>query len=235
MRLFYFNKIIRKKTFSGAKTSLLLKILIILEKLLMLISILKILKLISIKRNMCSRKNLVFLFGALIDLTVRVNAYFHPIIPDHFSGQHQIGEKPAKHSLPQKLSNWADVITVRSTFSSSITTPWGKPSNLWTPYIYSLRPRVPSWIWIRWIQFTSHRNNSKSPSTLAMSTATQNTALTTSHFIPGQHFPETFTLLCPNDQDHAFMGDYIIPVLSQQTWLLLHYGNHISLTHSTMP
>ena len=28
---------------------------------------------------MCSRKNFVFLFGALINLTVRVDAYFHPI------------------------------------------------------------------------------------------------------------------------------------------------------------
>ena len=35
--------------------------------------------------------------------------------------------------------------------------PWGKPSNLWTPCIYSLRPRVPSWIWIRWIQYATHR------------------------------------------------------------------------------
>ena len=27
----------------------------------------------------CSRKNFVFLFGALINLTVRIDAYFHPI------------------------------------------------------------------------------------------------------------------------------------------------------------
>ena len=37
--------------------------------------------------------------------------------------------------------------------------PWGKPSNLWTTCIYSLRPRVPSWIWIRWLQYATHRNN----------------------------------------------------------------------------
>ena len=50
------------------------------------------------KVSRCSRKNLVFLFGALINLTVRVNAYFHPIRmiypiqPGPFSGQHQNGK-----------------------------------------------------------------------------------------------------------------------------------------------
>ena len=79
--------------------------------------------------------------------------------------------------------------------SSGITPPWGKLSNLWTPSLYSLRPRVPSWIWIRWIQYTTHRNNFTSPPKLAMSTAMQNTAPTPSYFFTGQHFLETFTLL----------------------------------------
>ena len=65
------------------------------------------------------------------------------------------------------------------------------------------------------------------PSTLAMSTATQNTAPTASHFIPGQHFLETFTLLSPNDHDQAFIGNYIIPVLNWQTRPQL-YNNFIS-------
>ena len=57
--------------------------------------------------NSCSRKNFVFLFDALINLTVRVDAYFHrirmtyPILSDHFSGQHQIGE-----SLPNTFSSF---------------------------------------------------------------------------------------------------------------------------------
>ena len=111
---------------------------------------------------------------------------------------------------------------VRSPFSRSIRKPWGRPSNLWASRVYSFRPRVPSWIWIRWIQYPTHKNNFKSPPALAMSTATQNSAPTASHFITGQHFLETFTLLSPNDQYHAFMGDYIIPVLNQQTRPLLH-------------
>ena len=146
-------------------------------------------------------------------MTVRVDAYLHPIRmiypiqPGSFFRAAPNWGKSAKHSLPQKLSNWVDVITVRSPFSSSITPLWGKPSNLWTPCVYSLWSRVPSWIWIRWTQYATHRNNFKSPPALAMSTATQNTAPTASHFIPGQHVLETFTLLFPNDQDHTFMDN----------------------------
>ena len=110
-------------------------------------------------------------------------------------------------------------------------TPWGKPYNLWTSWVYSLRPRVPSWLWIRWIQSASHRNNLKSPSTLAMSTAMQNFAQTSSYFIPGQHFLETFTFLSPNDQDHTFMDDDNVPVLNQQTRLLIHLWRPY-LTHT---
>ena len=144
----------------------------------------------------CSRKNFVFLFGTLINLTVRVNAYFPQsgwlilFSPDHLSGQHQIGE-----SLPNTLSSSELFkkdrhLTVRSSIAAA-SPPWGKQSNLWSPCIYSLRPRVPSRRWIRWIQYATHANNLKSPSTLAMSTAMQNTAPTSSHFIPGQHFLET--------------------------------------------
>ena len=140
---------------------------------------------------------------------------------DHFSGLHQIGESPPNTFSSSELFKMDRHLTVRSSIAAA-STQWGKPSNLWRSCIYSVWSRVPSWIWIRWIQYASHRNNSKSPSTLALSTAIQNTVLTASHFIPGQHFLETFMLLSPNNQDHAFMGDYIIPVLNQQTQPLLH-------------
>ena len=142
--------------------------------------------------------------------------------PNHFSGQHQIGEGPPNTLFLRTFSNRTDVITVRSPFSSSIMTPWGKPSNLWTSWVYSFRPRVPSWLQIRWIQSATNRNHFKSPSTLAMLTAMTNSTQTSSYFIPGQNFLETFRLLSLNDQDHTFMGDYIIPVLNQQTWPLLY-------------
>ena len=132
--------------------------------------------------------------------------------PDHFSGQHQIGEKPP--NTPFLRSFRTGQTYLLSALFISITTPWGKPSNLWTSWVYSFRPRVPIWLWIRWIQSASHRNNFKSPSTLAMSTATQNSAQTSTRFISGQHFLETFSLLSPNDQDHTFMDDDNVPVLN---------------------
>ena len=109
-------------------------------------------------------------------------------------------------------------------------TPWGKPSNLWISWIYFLRPRVPSWIWIRWIQSASH-NNFTSPPKFTMLTAMQNSAQTSRYFIPRQHFLETFTLLSPNEQDHTFMDDDNVLVLNQQTQLLLHLWR-LYLTHT---
>ena len=68
-----------------------------------------------VTEKQCSRKNFVFLFGALINLTVRVDTYFHPIrmtYPIHpgpfFRAAPNWG-KTATHTLPQKLSNWTDV------------------------------------------------------------------------------------------------------------------------------
>ena len=59
----------------------------------------------EINRSECSRKNFVFLFGALINLTVRVDAYFHPIRmtypiqPGPFFRAAPNWGKLAKHSL----------------------------------------------------------------------------------------------------------------------------------------
>ena len=108
-----------------------------------------------------------------------VDVYFHPmrmtypIQPGPFFRAAPNWGKPAKLSLPYNISNRTDVLTVRFLHSSSIITPWGKPSNLWTSWVYSLRPRVPSWIWIRCIKSATHRNTFISPLTLAMSTATR--------------------------------------------------------------
>ena len=58
-----------------------------------------------------------------------------------------------------------------------------------------LRPRIPSWIWIWYIQYATHRNNFTSPPKLAMSTAMQNLVPTSSYFTFGQNFLGTRTLL----------------------------------------
>ena len=145
----------------------------------------------------------------------------------------EIGEA-AKHSPPfsELLRSGQTsycLLVNSSSSSSSITPPWGKPSNLWTLCVYSLRPRVPSWIWIRWIQYATHRNNFSSPPVLALSTAMQNYAPTPSYFIPGQHFLETFTLL--PETTRTTNSRWLQSFLSSNS---KHYGKHILLTHSTM-
>ena len=114
---------------------------------------------------------------------------------DHLSGQHKLGKLSNTPSFSELLRSGQTSYCLLFNSSCSITPPWGKLSNLWTPYIYSLRPRVPSWIWIRWIQYATHRNNFTSPPKLAMSTAVQNSTPTPSYFISGQHFLETFMRL----------------------------------------
>ena len=122
-------------------------------------------------------------------MTIRVDTYFHlmrmiyPIQPRPFFRATLKWGKAAKLRLPQNLQNRTDVPTVCSLHSSSIRTPWGKPSNLWTSWVYSLWPRVPSWIWIRCIQSAIHRNTFISPLILAISTAMCNSAQTSSYFI----------------------------------------------------
>ena len=73
--------------------------------------------------------------------------------------------------------------------------PWGKPSNLWTSYVYSLRPKVPSWIWIRWIQYATHRTTFSRLQYWLCRLRCKKSAPTSSYFISGQHFLEIFTLL----------------------------------------
>ena len=73
-----------------------------------------------------------------------------------------------------------DVLSVHSLLSSRISTPWGKPSNLWTFWVYPLRPRVPSWTWIRCLNLPL-TGTLLSPLTFAMSTAMHNPAQTSSN------------------------------------------------------
>ena len=71
--------------------------------------------------HLCSRKNLVFLFGALINLTVRGQRIFSPKQDDLsysvrtiFQGSTKLEKARQTLSLPQKLSKRTDVFTVRS-------------------------------------------------------------------------------------------------------------------------
>ena len=115
--------------------------------------------------------------------------------PDHLPGSTNWGNR---QTLPFRRTTSFSTDIYRLLFNSSSRYRHNEGSCL----IYgplasiSLRPRDPSWIWIRYIQYATHRNNFTSPPKLAMSTAMPNLAPTPSdYFTSGQHFLETFTLL----------------------------------------
>ena len=107
------------------------------------------------------------------------------------------------HSSSEPFEN------VRSLYCSRSTAPWGKPFNLWTSWVYPLRPRVPSWTRIRCMESATYRNTFMSPLTFDMSTATRDSAQTSRYLFPGQHFLETFIPLSYNSQDHTFMDGLV--------------------------
>ena len=158
----------------------------------------------------------------------------YPIHPDPFSGQHQIGKSPLNTLFLRGFPKGQTYLLSALFNSSSITTPCGKPSNLWTSWIYSLRLRVPSWIWIRWIQSASHRNNFMSPPKLAMLTAMQNFAQTSSYFIPGEHFLETCFPPQTTRITHSWTTTTFLSLTSKHDFCYT-YADYKSLTHSTMP
>ena len=129
----------------------------------------------------------------------------HPIHPDHLSGRNKLG----------KRSFGTDVYCLFFNSSSSITPPWGKLSNLWAPCVYSLWPRVPSWIWIKWIQYATHRNNFSRLQYCCVDCDAK-FAPTPSYFISGQHFLEIFTLLPETARTHKLTVTTIVSVLNQQ-------------------
>ena len=130
--------------------------------------------------------------------------------------------KAAKHSLPQNFSTRTDEFTVCSLECCSITTPWGKPSNLWTPWGYSLRPRVPSWIWIRLNSIRLTQEQLYVTSKIVYVDCDAKFCSDIQQLHPKATFSGNIHASPPKTQEHTLMGDYIIPVLNQQTRLLLH-------------
>ena len=119
----------------------------------------------------CGPVQKVFLFCAQFNSTHNFTQSGWPILffPELFPGQQKLGKLPNTPSLaeqrrPVQTSHWSFFNS-----SSSMDT-WGNLSNLWISCVYiSLRPRNPSWIWIRYIQYATHRNNLMSPPKLYMS------------------------------------------------------------------
>ena len=155
-------------------------------------------------------------------MTVRVDGYFYPMrmtlsysTQTIFPGSTKLGK------ARQTLSSSEPFRKGQTYLLSTLTTPWRKPSNLWTSWVYSLRPRVPSWIWSRWIQSASHRNNFTSPPNFGYVDCDAKSHSDIQLLHPWATFSGDIHTSPTNNQDHTFMGDYIILVFNQPTWPLL--------------
>ena len=104
-------------------------------------------------------------------MTVRVDAYFHPITmtypihPGPFFRAASNWEEPPNTLFLRSFRKGQTYLLSAFFISSRITTQRRKPSTLRTSWVYSLWPKVPSWIRIRWIQSATHRNNFNLPPT----------------------------------------------------------------------
>ena len=96
----------------------------------------------------CLARNLIRPLGSTHNFTQ--SRWLILFNPNYLSEQLKL-EKPSNTpSFAEHRSGQTSYcLLFNSSSSSSITPPWGKPSNLWTPCVYSPRPRVPSGIWIR--------------------------------------------------------------------------------------
>ena len=153
----------------------------------------------------CLARNLILPLGSTHNFTQ--SGWLILFIPDNLSGQHKLGKSAKHQTFSEMLRSGQTSYCLLFNSSSSITPPWGKLSNLWTPCVYSHRLRVPSGIWIRWIEYATHKNNFTSPPKLAVSAAMQNSAPTSSYFTSGQHFLETFCF-SPKQPEPQTHGDY---------------------------
>ena len=141
-------------------------------------------------------------------------------------------------TLPFSLNSFVQYrrLTVCSSIAAAVSRYHEGSSLIYGPLAsISLRPRVPSWIWIRLILYATHRNNFTSPQKLAMSTAMQNFAPTPSYFISRQHFLETFTLL--PETTRSTNSRWLQSFLSSNSKHDFCYtmANTFPSTHSTMP
>ncbi len=151
--------------------------------------------------------------------------------PDHFSGQHQIGESPP-NTLFLRSFQTGQTYLLSTLLLAAASHHHGESHLIYGPLAsILLDQRFP-------VEYELDEFNL--PHTGTTLSCLQLWLCQLRRKIPlrqpatSKHFLETFTLLSPNDQNHTFMDDDYIPVLNQQTRLLIHYGDRISLTHSTM-
>ena len=91
--------------------------------------------------HFCLARNLIRPLGSTQNFTQ--SGWLILFTPNQLSGQHKLG-KSAKHSLFRRTTSFCtDVYRLHFNSSSSIMTPWGKQSNLWTPCLFFLDQGFP--------------------------------------------------------------------------------------------
>ena len=185
-----------------------------------------------IKAWFCSRKNFIFLFGTFINLPVRVDAYFPLFSLDHFSGQHQIWKSPL-NTLPQKLSNWTDVLLSALLLLVAVSRHHEKSHLIYGPLEsilldqgfpvdYEFNPPHTGTT-LRHLQNWLCRLRRKIPLRHPAASSLNNI------FWRHSHFSSQTTRTT-----HSWTTTTFLSLTSKHDFCYTH-GDHISLTHSTMP
>ena len=101
----------------------------------------------------------------------------------------------------------------------------GNLSNLWIPCVY-LRPRNPSWIWIRYIQYDTIGTTLCHPQNWLCRCDALFLSRHLALISPLGHFNGDNAHLSPNHQTHKTQGDSKVYFLQRPTRLSLNYGEH---------
>ena len=131
--------------------------------------------------------NFIFWFGVQLNSTHNFtqSGWLNLFIPDPFPGSRN-WVSCQTHSLWLKNAILCRRLTGGFSIAAAAWTHEGTFMD--SLRLFSLRPRNPSWIWIRYIQYATHRNNFMSPPKLAMSMRCLIPLPTpSSHFTSGQH------------------------------------------------
>ena len=138
---------------------------------------------------------------------------------------------------PLWLNNFVQCrrLTVCSSIAAAASTQWGKQSNLWTPRrLFLLDQGFP-------VEYVLDKFNAphagttlRHPQNWLCRLRCNNTLWHLATSSPSNIFwrHSRFSPKQPEPQTH---DDFNVSLLKQQTRLVLHYGEHISLAHPTMP
>ena len=153
----------------------------------------------------------------------------YPIQPGpFFLGSTKLGKARQTLSLAQKLSNWTDVL-----LSALIAAARIHEENhlIYRPLESSL---LDQGFPVEYEFNMPHTGTTLSHLQLWLSTATQNSALTSSYFIPGQHYLKTCLSPTTARTTHSWVTISFLSLTSKHDFCYT-YGDYISLAHSTMP